>query len=515
MSLNLAHFLHLVAQEHAEKTAVIYDDYRFSYQEVLAYARRVANVLHARGINRGDKVAMMIPNTPHFPIIYFGTLLAGAVVVPVNCLLKGHEIHYYLEDSDAKVFFTWVDFLDESIKGMEEAETCQHLIVVSYPDDFKDPVLGESFNKVVMQASPDFDMVETMPDDTAVILYTSGTTGHPKGAELTHFNMFFNAYYTRQHVVHATADDVALAVLPLFHSFGQTCVQNATLMAGGTMTMVPRFEVQHVLEVIHRDRVSILAMVPTMYFWLLHEKASGNHDLSSVRMACSGGSALPVEILARFQQEFGVPILEGYGLSETSPVASFNVIEHPNKPGSIGLPIWGCEMRIMRDDGTFAPAGEVGEIVMRGHNVMKGYYNKQVATEEAFEGGWFHTGDLARVDEDGYYFIVDRKKDLIIRSGMNIYPREIEEILYGHPAVLEAAVVGVPDQARGEEVKAFVALKADSGVNEDELGAYCLERMAKYKCPKSFEILPSLPKGPTGKILKRELREGVISQTTV
>jgi long-chain acyl-CoA synthetase len=281
------------------------------------------------------------------------------------------------------------------------------------------------------------------------------------------------------------------------------------------MTMVPRFEVQHVLEVIHRDRVSILAMVPTMYFWLLHEKASGNHDLSSVRMACSGGSALPVEILARFQQEFGVPILEGYGLSETSPVASFNVIEHPNKPGSIGLPIWGCEMRIMRDDGTFAPVGEVGEIVMRGHNVMKGYYNKQVATEEAFEGGWFHTGDLARVDEDGYYFIVDRKKDLIIRSGMNIYPREIEEILYGHPAVLEAAVVGVPDQARGEEVKAFVALKADSGVNEDELGAYCLERMAKYECPKSFVILPSLPKGPTGKILKRELRDGVISQTTV
>jgi len=314
-------------------------------------------------------------------------------------------------------------------------------------------------------------------------------------------------------ILYATADDVSLGVLPLFHSFGQTCVQNATLMAGGTMVLVPRFEAQRVLEVIQRDRVSVIAMVPTMYFWMLHEKRNGTYDLSSVRMAVSGGSALPVETLTHFESEFGVRILEGYGLSETSPVASFNVIERPCKPGSIGLPVWGCEMRILRDDGTFADVGEVGEIVMRGHNVMKGYYNKQVATEEAFEGGWFHTGDLARMDEDGYFFIVDRKKDLIIRSGMNVYPREVEEILYGHPAVLEAAVVGVPDEARGEEVKAFVTLKSGSEASAGELLAYCRERMAKFKCPKSLEFLPSLPKGPTGKILKRQLRNGASAGT--
>ena len=514
MSLNLAHFFQMTAEAYPDKTAVILDEYRFTYQEVLAFARRVANVLTDKGVKRGDKVAMMIPNTPHFPIIYFGALLAGAVVVPVNCLLKGHEIRYHLEDSDAKVFFTWIDFVDESVKAMEEALTCHDLVVVSRPDDSEDMPHGESFTKLIMQASPEFDIVQTMADDTAVILYTSGTTGYPKGAELTHFNMFFNAYYTKQHILHANSDDVSLAVLPLFHSFGQTCVQNATFISGGTVTMVPRFEVRHVLEVIRRDRVTILPMVPTMYFWLLDEKTNGDYDLSSVRMACSGGSALPVEILARFEKEFGFPILEGYGLSETSPVASFNIIERPNKPGSIGLPIWGCEMRIMREDGSFADVGEVGEIVMRGHNVMKGYYKKQLATEEAFESGWFHTGDLALKDEDGYFFIVDRKKDLIIRSGMNVYPREIEEILYAHPAVLEAAVVGVPDEARGEEVKAFVALKPGKPISIDDLNAYCVERMAKFKCPKTFEFLPSLPKGPTGKILKRELRKDSASQAS-
>jgi long-chain acyl-CoA synthetase len=507
MSLNLAHFLLLTAREKPDKTAVILDDYRFTYQEIYAYAARIANVLKTYGIKRGDKVAMMIPNTPHFPMIYFGILLAGGVVVPVNCLLKGHEIYYHLEDSDAKIFFTWIDFLDESIKAMEETLTCQHLFVVSYPDDFETPPQGESFNKLIMNASPEFDMVETMPDDTAVILYTSGTTGFSKGAELTHFNMFFNAYYTREYILHQKPEDVSLGVLPLFHSFGQTCVQNATFMAGATMTLVPRFNVQKVLDVIQRDRVTILAMVPTMYFWLLNENDNGNYDLSSIRMAASGGSALPVGLLNRFQKEFHVRILEGYGLSETSPVASFNTIERPSKPGSIGQPIWGCEMHIMREDGTFAEVGEVGEIVMRGHNVMKGYYKKQLATEEAFTGGWFHTGDLARTDDEGYFFIVGRKKDLIIRSGMNVYPREIEEVLYAHPAVLEAAVVGVSDEARGEEVKAFVALKANCVLSEDELKEYCLERMAKYKCPKNIEFMQNLPKGPTGKLLKRELRD--------
>jgi long-chain acyl-CoA synthetase len=260
------------------------------------------------------------------------------------------------------------------------------------------------------------------------------------------------------------------------------------------------------MQVIERDGVTIIALVPTMYFFILNAPNYTEYDFSSIRMAVSGGASLPVEIINRFKERYGVQILEGYGLSETSPVASFNVTDKPCKPGSIGLPIWGCEMRVMRQDGTFAGPEEVGEIVIRGHNIMKGYYKKPVATEEAVINGWFHSGDLGKFDEEGYFYIVDRLKDLIIRGGMNIYPREVEEVLYGHPAVLEASVVGIPDEIRGEEVKAFISLRDECSVMPDEIRQYCLERLAKYKCPKGVEILASLPKGPTGKILKRELR---------
>ncbi|MBX7255751.1 MAG: long-chain fatty acid--CoA ligase [Candidatus Hydrogenedentes bacterium] len=506
MSLNLAHFLEISAQSYANNTAVVYDGLRLTYAELNGYAKRVANILVDRGVQKGDKVAMMIPNTPYFPIIYYGILNVGATVVPINCLLKAHEIQYCLEDSDAKVFFAWRGFHDDAVHAFIETDTCHHLIFASTMDDLEPPDTGELFITLLMEAFHEFDHVDTMPDDTAVILYTSGTTGHPKGAELTHFNMFFNAYYSKDKIIQAKPNDVALAVLPLFHSFGQTCIMNASLMAGACITMVPAFHTEKVLEVIQRDRVTIMAMVPTMYFFMLNAPNLASFDLSSVRMAVSGASSLPVEIINRFKQTFGVQILEGYGLSETSPVASFNVTDKPCKPGSIGLPIWGCEMRIMRDDGSFADVGEVGEIVIRGHNVMKGYYKKPVATEEAILSGWFHSGDLGRVDEDGYFYIVDRLKDLIIRGGMNIYPREIEETLYSHPAVLEASVVGIPDEARGEEVKAYISLRDGCTVTPDEIRNYCLERLAKYKCPKEVEILTTLPKGPTGKILKRELR---------
>jgi long-chain acyl-CoA synthetase len=508
MSLNLAHYLDISAGLYPEKTAVMLDDHALTYRELAAAANRVASVLRSLGVERGDKVAVMVPNVPEFTAVYFGILRAGATVVPVNCLLKGHEIMYYLEDSDAKAFFTWHGFYEESLKAFNLVETCQHLIVVTPPGDNgssngsfgSDPTL----NALLESIPADSDVEQTMPDDTAVILYTSGTTGHPKGAELTHFNMWYNALYTRDHICRLTHEDVALTVLPLFHSFGQTVVQNAGILAGATLTMLPSFDTHRALRVIERDRVTFVAAVPTMYYFML--SANDRRDLSSIRMAVSGGAALAVDVLHRFHERFGVRILEGYGLSETSPVASFNVLERESKPGSIGVPIWGCDMRIMREDGSFAVPGEVGEIVCRGHNIMKGYYKKPAATEEAIVDGWFHTGDLAQMDEDGYFYIVDRKKDLIIRGGMNIYPREIEEVLYGHPDVLEASVVGVPDVARGEEVKAFVALRPEAETTIDDLRAYCRERLARFKCPREFEILPSLPKGPTGKILKRELR---------
>jgi long-chain acyl-CoA synthetase len=507
MSLNVAHFVELAGEAHPEQCAVKLDSIEISYADLDLHSNRIANMLRDKGIEPGDKVAIMLPNTPHFPLVYYGILKAGATVVPVNVLLKAQEIQYYLEDSDAQVFIVWRGFYDEAVQAFNHTGTCHHLLVASAMDDLEPPPEGELLLTTMLNASAEFDMVETMPDDTAVILYTSGTTGQPKGAELTHFNIFFNAFYARDNIVNATDADVALGVLPLFHSFGQVCIMNACLMAGATLTLVPRFETDKVLEVIERDKVTTIALVPTMYMFILNELKTRKCDLSTIRMAASGGAALPVEVLKAFKEELGIQILEGYGLSETSPVASFNVMDRPCKPGSIGVPIWGTSMKVMREDGSFADIGEVGEIVIRGHNVMKGYYKKPLATEETIVNGWFHTGDMAYMDEEGYFFIVDRKKDIIIRGGMNIYPREIEEVLYGHPAVLEASVLGVPDPIRGEEVKAYISLREGHSATADDLTTYCEERLAVYKVPKFVEFLPELPKGPTGKILKRELRD--------
>jgi long-chain acyl-CoA synthetase len=335
-----------------------------------------------------------------------------------------------------------------------------------------------------------------MPDDTAVLLYTSGTTGRAKGAELTHFNLFYNCEYSGTKLMPSQPDGVALATLPLFHSFGQTVVQNATLLQGGTIVLVPRFEPKVALEMMQKHRVTLFAGVPTMYFALLNYPEAAAYDLSSLRYCLSGGSAMPVEVMKAFDAKYGVSILEGYGLSETSPVASFNVLDRPKKPGSIGLPIWGCEFKL----------GPDGEIWIRGHNVMKGYYRKPEANREAFEDGWFKTGDVATRDDDGYYFIVDRKKDMIIRGGFNVYPREVEEVLYGHPAVAEAAVIGVPHESHGEEIKAIVAFKPGKSATELDLTEHCKVKLAAYKYPRVIEIRDALPKGPTGKILKRELR---------
>jgi long-chain acyl-CoA synthetase len=353
---------------------------------------------------------------------------------------------------------------------------------------------------------PVFDTVQTMPDDTAVILYTSGTTGRPKGAELSHFNMFFNAMICVEKLLPFAQDEVGLAVLPLFHSFGQTCIMNALLYGGGTITLLPRFEPQKALEIMARDRVTLFAGVPTMYFYLLNFPEVDKYDLSALRSCISGGSAMPVEVMRAFNAKYNVTILEGYGLSETSPVASFNHLDRPPQPGSIGTPIWGVEMRCVDAEGREVMVGELGEIVIRGHNVMKGYYKRPDATAESIKGGWFYTGDVAYKDENGYFFIKDRVKDMIIRGGFNIYPREIEEVLYVHPAVAEAAVIGVHDQALGEEVKAVVAFKPGQSATEQEIIDYCKERLAAYKYPRSVEIRDTLPKTATGKILKRELK---------
>jgi long-chain acyl-CoA synthetase len=359
----------------------------------------------------------------------------------------------------------------------------------------------------IASATPMSEPADTMPDDTAVILYTSGTTGRPKGAELSHFNMFFNAHYVRTVQLPLHPDSVALATLPLFHSFGQTVVHNAVLGAGGKVVLLPRFEPQKAFETMQRHRVTFFAGVPTMYFALLLHPEADAYDLSALKLCACGGAPMPVEVMNKFDTKYGVSILEGYGLSETSPVASFNVLWKEKKVGSIGIPIWGCEFKLLDGTGKLIEEPDTpGEIWIRGHNVMKGYYGKPEATAEAIRDGWFRSGDIATRDADGYYFIVDRAKDMIIRGGFNVYPREIEELLYTHPAVAEAAVIGVPDQRHGEEIKAVLAFKAGHSATAEELTTFCKESLAAYKYPRVFEFVAALPKGPTGKILKRALK---------
>lgn len=506
--LNLATLLETSAKRNPAKVAIILDSIQLRYGELLGVVNKLANGLRQQGVRPGDKVAIMLPNTPHFAACYYAILKLGAVVVPLNVLFKQHEIHYHLDDSDAVALIAWEGFLGEALQGFRLAQNCERLLVAQAPGSTAElPEDALPLTALMADTAPVFDTHPTMPDDTAVILYTSGTTGRPKGAELTHFNMFFNAYISSEKVLRANPDEVGLCVLPLFHSFGQTCVLNTLICSGGTITMLPRFEPVRAMEVIQRDRVTLFGGVPTMYFMLLNHPDADKYDLSSLRRCCSGGSAMPVEVMQAFNQKYNVTILEGYGLSETSPVASFNHLDREPKPGSIGTPIWGVEMRCVDTEGREVPNGELGEIQIRGHNVMKGYYKRPDATAEAISPeGWFSTGDVAYRDDDGFFFIKDRVKDMIIRGGFNVYPREIEEVLYAHPAIAEAAVIGVPDQLHGEEIKAVVAFKPGQQADEREIIEYCKERLAAYKYPRSVEIRDALPKTATGKILKRELR---------
>ncbi len=467
--------------------------------EVLSYAElddrtaRVAGWLRQRGLRPGDRVGIMLPNVLAFPVLYYGVLRAGGAVVPMNPLLKAREVRHYLSDSGAALVFAWDTAADEAAAGAAAAAAGAETVTVTAGS------LGEMAS---WPSSP--EVAARADDDTAVILYTSGTTGTPKGAQLTHANMRANASVTATTLLDLSPDDVIMGCLPMFHAFGQTCGLNTAVLTGASITLVPRFDAATALKVIERDRVTVFEGVPTMYVAMLSAGA-GIADTSTLRVCVSGGAALPVEVLRAFAEVFGAHIIEGYGLSETSPVASFNRLDAA-RPGSIGYPVDGVDMKLVAEDGTEVPAGEVGEIAIRGHNVMKGYWNRPEATAEAIRDGWFHTGDMARKDEDGFYFIVDRKKDLIIRGGFNVYPREIEEVLYEHPAVLEAAVIGVPHPTHGEEIAAAVVLKPGCEATPDELRGYVRQRVAAYKYPRRVWLVDALPKGPTGKILKREVQ---------
>jgi long-chain acyl-CoA synthetase len=490
MSENLATILTESAAEHGDRTAFKLDDVELTYAALDGASAHIVGLLRSKGLEPGDRVGLMLPNVPYFPVIYYGILRAGGIVVPMNVLLKRREVEFYVRDSGAKLLFAWHDFAEAAEGGGAE-------VVVVKPGEFE---------QLVGSAEPANEVAERAADDTAVILYTSGTTGTPKGAELTHANLRRNCQVASQVLGSFSADDVLLGALPLFHSFGQTCTMNCAVAIGACVTMLPRFDPEKALEIIDRDRVTVFQGVPTMYNAMLHAERAESVDASCLRICNSGGAAIPVELIRAFEDKFGCPILEGYGLSETSPVASFNHPDRERKPGSIGTPIEGVEMQVWDDDGNELPPGEVGEIVIRGHNVMKGYWGRPDATQEAVDAdGWFRTGDMARMDEDGYFFIVDRKKDLIIRGGYNVYPREIEEVLYEHPAIQEAAVVAVPDESLGEEVGAAVVLKKGESLDAEEIIAFVRDQVAAFKYPRKVWFEDELPKGPTGKILKREI----------
>ncbi|MFE2093446.1 long-chain fatty acid--CoA ligase [Streptomyces sp. NPDC059460] len=491
--MNLASHVVNGARAYPDRAALRLGDDIVTYRTLDQRTARTAELLRERGVRPGDHVGLMLTDTPEFAFAYFGVLRVGGVVVPMNFLLKSREVAYHLGDSGARLLFAWHDFADEARTGAQQAGAEAVIVDAGGFDEL--PASGPSAD----------DVADRHEDDTAVVLYTSGTTGEPKGAELTHGNLTRNCDIVANDLLQLTPDDVIFGGLPLFHAFGQTCALNAAVASGACVTLLPRFDAEKTLAMLAGHGVTVFAAVPTIFSRLLQQPDPDAYDVSRLRLSLSGGAAMPVQVLRDFQDAFHCVVLEGYGLSETSPVTSFNTLQAGPRPGSVGTPIRGVEMRVVDDDGKDVPRGEVGEIAIRGHNVMKGYWQRPEETAAAIRDGWFHTGDLGRLDQDGFFWIVGRSKDMIIRGGNNVYPREIENVLYEHPAVAEAAVIGVPDPDLGEEVGAAVVLRPGARATAEELRAYVKSRVAAYKYPRKVWITDALPKGPTGKIIKREV----------
>jgi long-chain acyl-CoA synthetase len=506
MDFNLAVMVRESARRLPGKPAVVLGETVVSYAELDELSDRVAANLTAAGLAVGERVGLQLPNVTEFVIAYFGILKAGGVVVPMNVLLKAGEIEFQLRDSGAVALITHGGVLGDAAEAAGVAGVAPLYVVGQVAPG---RATGVPFERLLDGDPPGPQLAARSPADPAVIIYTSGTTGTPKGAVLSHFTLYMNADISGR-VFEFDDSDVVLVALPLFHIFGLSSIMNICVRLGGTMSLMPRFEAGAALEQMRRDKVTIFEGVPAMYVALLHAAGQGAAEarLPSLRVAISGGAPMPAEVIDAFERQFGVVVLEGYGLSETSSTTTFNISATERKVYSVGKPIWSVSVQIWDEDGRALPPGNdnVGEIVVRGPNVMTGYHDNPAATAEAFAGGWFHTGDLGYFDNEGFLFIVDRIKDLIIRGGYNVYPREVEEVLYTHPAVAEAAVIGVPDARHGEEVHAVVALKPGQSADEAQLIDFVRQRLAAYKYPRTVEFRDSLPKNATGKILKKELR---------
>ena len=479
--MNLGNMLTQSAKAHADLVAVVHGDRKILYRELEAAACALANHLKSEGFGKGDKVALMLPNCPEFIIAYFGVQKLGGIAVTLNVQSTSYELRHLLGNSDAKCLITQAALAKRFAEIRDELPLCRHLIEAGGPEE------DSPFRRIVETGPFTTEIPELGDDDPAVMIYTAGLTGKPLGAVLTHRNLLTQSVLLRT-ICHRDTGDIGLAVIPFFHSFGAVANMLAPLRIGAGAVLMERFTLDGIFEAIEKEKVSYIAAVPRLFLGMLFHEGAEKYRVDSLKVCITGGAAMPVELIPVFEQKFGVKIMEGYGLTEASPVSSFSRLHMPQKPGSIGIPIPGVEAKIVDEDGRELPRETVGELILKGENVMKGYYKEEEATAQVIKNGWLYTSDLGRMDDDGYIFLTGRKKRMIITSGFNVYPREIEIVLELHPAVREARIVGKEDLLRGEIVKAVVVKKPGAEIEERELLKHCRAYLSTYKVPREIEF---------------------------
>jgi long-chain acyl-CoA synthetase len=515
----LYQILELTCVRYDDAVATVFFDQKMTYGQLRDHVRRLSAALRSMGVSKGDRVAIMLPNSPQFIISYYAVLEAGATVVNISPLHVERELEYEFNDSGSETLI-YLDLFDARIQAVKDKTPLKRLIVSSITDYMESPTPPSvpkstdtyHFREVIEESSPDLPVEDIDPrEDLAALQYTGGTTGLPKGVMLTHFNLVANAFqcsfWAREFV--ERGKDVYLDVIPFFHSYGQTVGMNNAILNAAAMVLIPQFEINLMLQAIQKYRPNFFPGVPTLYVAILNHPEALKYGVDRIRLCNSGSAPLPVEVHRRFSRISGGIFIEGYGLSEASPVTHSNPIIGKKKVGSIGIPFPDTEAKIVDVETGKQELGfnEPGELIIRGPQVMKGYWNKPEETAQTLRDGWLYTGDICTMDEDGYFYVVDRKKDMIIAGGFNIYPREVDEVLYEHPKVQEAVTVGIPDEYRGETVKCYVVLKPGEQATEEEIIAWCRERLAAYKVPRMVEFRDSLPKTMVGKVLRRALRE--------
>ncbi len=505
-------------REYPERIALIFRDQPTSFGEMAVAVRRLAAGFAALGIQPGERIGILLPNCPPFVYAYYAAAMIGAVVVPSNPLLKPAELAYIWKDCDLRLIVTVPQLLPVVQAARQSLPGLRHIVSILPREQMPDPTAGEGIEGFLtlpelmgqgagrLAAGQELVSPARNTQDCAVIIYTSGTTGYPKGAMLSHFNLMRNVQQV-QAAFHFFPDDRFITILPLFHAFAGTVCMHTALAVGAASVLMENFAPARALETLEKHGVTIFCGVPAIFQGILQYSPDRDYDLAKLRILVSGGAPLPAAILHALEDRFHLPVLEGDGPTECSPATSVNPLVGVRKVGSVGLPLPDVEVAIFDDDDSPVPTNALGEIVVRGDNVMLGYLNQPEATAEAMRGGWYHTGDIGKIDSDGYIYILDRKKDMILVGGLNVYPREIEEVLFHHPAVADAAVIGLPDAMRGEEVTAVIVLRPNVTASERELIAYCRERLANYKVPRRILYRETLPRGGTGKVVKRLLKK--------